>query len=49
MQVTAEEKRNLMVIEKTMYKENEYEYRSAKLKQKKIYQNNYYNQKIYSV
>jgi hypothetical protein len=36
MQVTEEEKRNLIVIEKTIYKENEYEYRSAKLK-KNIY------------
>lgn len=51
MQVTEEEKRNLIVIEKTIYKENEYEYRSAKLKKKYIYvyQYNYYNQKIYSV
>jgi hypothetical protein len=50
MQVTEEEKRNLIVIEKTIYKENE-KYRSAKLKKKYIYvyQYNYYNQKIYSV
>jgi hypothetical protein len=39
MQVTAEEKRNLIVIEKTIYKENEYEYRSAKLKKIYIYIN----------
>jgi hypothetical protein len=39
MQVTEEEKRNLIVIEKTIYKENEYEYRSAKLKQNKKYIN----------